>query len=256
MTFVNQNLICNPEGKRLKQRLRIWLTRWALHCKNYQVTVNSPALVDFYAEVFKCSKDKFYVVYDSMSLSEEEELMVCNRQPGDEPYVFFGGKAFRDVKTFLKIVKLLPKVKFKAVVLKSMMVPEMDSLKNLEVFHDITPTEFYQILNNASVCCISLAASVPCGVGVMQHAILMDIPIVSTETMSMRTIIPDDEHGYLLPRGDAQGMAQKIEILLQDNNLCQTITAKAKKNMENMTPEAVAKQICNVLDKVIDKIGK
>ena len=256
LTFINQNLICNPEGKGIKQRARVWLVRWALHSKNFQVTVNSPALVDFYAKVFHCDKKKFHVVYDSMSLDEKEKQMVRDRQPEDEPYVFFGGKAFRDVDTFLKIVKLLPDVKFKAVVLKRMMTPEMENLKNLEVYHDIEATEFYKILNNASVCCIPLKASVPCGVGVMQHAILMNIPIVSTETMSMRTIVPDDEHGFLLPRGDAKGMAQKIELLLQDQRLCQAVTAKAKKNMENMTPEAVGKQICDVLDKVINEIGQ
>lgn len=253
LTFINQNLIYNPESNNIKQRVRYWLYRWALHCKNFQVTVNSPALVDFYAKVFHCSKEKFHVVYDSMDLSEAEKQMICNRQPGDKPYVFFGGKAFRDVDTFLKVVKLLPDVKFKAVVLKEMLVPEMESLKNLEVYHDIKPTEFYEILNNASICCIPLKASVPCGVSVMQKSILMNIPIVSTDTMSMRTIVPDDEHGYLLPRGDTNGMAQKIELLLHNPKLCQAVTAKAKANMANMTEEAVGKQICEVLEKVIKK---
>ena len=146
----------------MKQRVRYWLYKAAFKDKNFSVTVNSPMLVDFYAKVFSCDRKKFHVVYDNMKLSESEEQMTKDRNGSAEPYVFFGGKAFRDVDTFLKIVELLPDVKFKAVVLKDMMQPKMGELKNLEVYHDVEPTEFYKILNNASVCCIPLKASIPC----------------------------------------------------------------------------------------------
>ncbi len=254
LKYVGQNLILNPEEMNIKQRLRYWLYRWALRDKNFSVTVNSPKLVSFYSNLFHCGKEKFHVVYDSMSLSESEQQMTRERNEGDEPYVFFGGKAFRDVETFVKIVKLLPNVKFKAVLLKNMILPEMNDMQNLEVFHDLEASDFYRILNNASVCCIPLKASIPCGLFVMQHAILMDVPIVATDTMSMRTIVPDDTHGFLLPRGDAKGMAEKIELILRDANVRNTITSHAKENMKNMTPEAVGKQICVALDEVIRQV--
>lgn len=250
LNFVSQNLIFNPEGMNMKQRVLYWMYRLALKDKSFSVTVNSPVLVNFYAKLFHCDSNKFHVVYDSMSLSETESQMTRTKDI-KEPYVFFGGKAFRDVETFVKIVKLLPNVKFKAVILKNMITSEMNGLKNLEVFHDLEASEFYRILNNSSVCCIPLKASIPCGLFVMQHAILMDIPIVATETMSMRTIVPDDNHGFLLPRGDAKGMAEKIELILIDKNIRNKITYHAKENMKNMTPEAVGKQICDVLDNVM-----
>ena len=84
----------------------------------------------------------------------------------------------------------------------------------------------------------------------MQHAILMRIPIVSTETFSMRTIVPDDNHGFLMKRGDATGIAKKIEMLLNNRDLCEKIVNNAKDNMKNMTPDAVGNQICNVLDEI------
>ncbi len=67
--FVSQNLIFNPEMMNIKQRIRYWLYRFALKDKSFNVTVNSPLLVDFYAKLFHCDKKKFHVVYDSMSLS-------------------------------------------------------------------------------------------------------------------------------------------------------------------------------------------
>lgn len=235
----------------IKQRIRYWLYRFALKDKSFNVTVNSPVLVDFYAKLFHCDKKKFHVVYDSMSLSPKEEQRTIEHRIIGKPYVFFGGKAFRDVETFIKIVKLLPEVEFKAVILKNMIVPEMKTLSNLEVYHDLNTEEFYNILNDASVCCIPLKASIPCGLFVMQHAILMNVPIVATDTISMRTIVPDDNHGFLLPRGDAKGMSEKLKMVMLDSSLRETITQNAKANMDHMTPHAVGLQICDALDKVI-----
>lgn len=253
--FVSQNLIFNPEAMNIKQRIRYWLYRFALKDKNFNVTVNSPVLVEFYAKLFHCNKKKFHVVYDSMSLSPKEKQRNYEHHIVERPYVFFGGKAFRDVETFIKIVKLLPAVEFKAVILKNMIMPEMNNLNNLEVYHDLNTEEFYNILKDASVCCIPLKASIPCGLFVMQHAILMDVPIVATDTMSMRTIVPDDTHGFLLPRGDAKGMAEKIELILRDDKIRKVITFNAKENMKNMTPDAVGKQICDVLDEIIKQVN-
>ena len=252
LTYISQNLIFNPEIKSLKQRVRFWLYKLALNNKHFHATVNSPGLIEYYSELFHCNRNKLHLVYDSMDLSESEQEMIRSRDDKNEPYVFFGGKAFRDVDTFIEIVRLLPNVKFKAVILESMIVPEMASLSNLEVYHDLEKTDFYQILDNASICCIPLKASIPCGLYVMQHAILMGIPIVSTETFSMRTIVPDDNHGFLMKRGDATGIAKKIEMLLNNRDLCEKIVNNAKDNMKNMTPEAVGKQICHTIKEIMD----
>ena len=254
--YISQNLIISPEfsHEKFHKRIRLWLYKIALKSKYFFVTVNAPGLVDLYSNMFHCSKEKFHVVYDSMSLSKEEQKMMVEQKKSSEcPYVFFGGKAFRDIPTFLQIVKLLPDIKFKAVVLKEMLVPEMYELKNLEVFHDLEKDKFYEILNSASVCCIPLKSIAPCGLYVMQHAILMNVPVVSTETPSMRTIIPNDDCGYLLPKGDSQGMAKRVYELLTNKEKAERIVERAKINMEKFTPEAVAKQLCNVLDRMAKK---
>lgn len=254
ITYLSQNLIINPEIShvRLHRRIRFYLYKIALKSKSFMVTVNAPGLSQFYSNIFNCSPQKFYVVYDSMSLSEEETGLLHAQKALDkkDPYVFFGGKSFRDIPTFLQVVRLLPNVKFKAVILKDMILPEMAQLKNLEVLHDLEINEFYRILSNATVCCIPLKANVPCGLYVMQHAILMGIPIVSTETPSMRTIIPNDDYGFLLPREDSFGMANKVENLLHDEDLIRKVTSAAKINMEKFTPESVAEQLCDVIDTI------
>ena len=47
-----------------------------------------------------------------------------------------------------------------------------------------------------------------------------------------------------------RGMAEKIELILRDDKIRKVITYNAKENMKNMTPDAVGKQICNVLDEI------
>lgn len=93
----------------------------------------------------------------------------------------------------------------------------------------------------------------PCGVSVMQQAILKDVPIVSTDTPSMRVLVPNANYGFLLPRGDAKGMAEKINLLLKDKRIKETVTRNAKENMKSMTHEEIDKQIISALDYVIGK---
>lgn len=39
-------------------------------------------------------------------------------------------------------------------------------------------------------------------------------------------------------------------MLLNNRDLCEKLVNNAKDNMKNMTPDAVGKQICNVLDEI------
>lgn len=245
--YYSQNLIFHEEYKgSMKSRFVYWLYKKALHSKNFAMTVNSEQLVDYYANMFMCSRDKFTVVYDGMDLKENEKNMV--KLPDSRSYVFGGGKAHRDIKTFMEIVKSLPNVHFKCVFLKESILPEMYELKNLEVYTNVPKNEFYKILNNATVCCIPLKSKAPCGLYVMQHTILLNIPIVSTETFSMRTIIPNDDCGYLMPMDDIQGMSEKVQMLMDNEVMRNKLTGNALANFDKFSPKKVGKQLCDSIE--------
>lgn len=248
--YYSQNLIFRENGHGIKYKFVFWLYKKALRSKNFAMTVNSEPLVDYYANMFGCDKNKFSVVYDGMALNEDEQKM--QKSPQSQPYVFGGGKAGRDVEAFMEVVKALPDVHFKCVFLKEMILPEMHGLKNLEIFTDVPKNEFYEILNNATVCCIPLNSKAPCGLYTMQHAILLNIPIVSTETFSMRTIIPNEGCGYLLPMGDVDGLAQKVGQLMNDEGLRNEIAQKAIDNFDKFSPENVGKQLCDAIEGYLD----
>jgi glycosyltransferase involved in cell wall biosynthesis len=239
--YFSQNLIFREKDTGRKYRIIHWLYRKALRSDNFIATVNAPSLVDYYAEQFNCPKSHFTVIYDSMYLKPAEEKMLAEKQDGG--YVFFGGKAARDVSTFLKLVEAMPDVRFMAVITKQMVTPEMSQYNNLEVFCDIPEEDFYSRLCDATVCCIPLDSKAPCGLYTMQKAIMLHTPIVSTDTSSMRTIVPDDSCGYLLPMGDVEGLKSKVAALRDDEHLRRHVADAALANFEKFTPENVGKRL-------------
>ena len=198
-------------------------------------------------KMFNCSKNKFALVYDSLCLNEDE--MKIKRHENISSYVFCGGKSGRDVDTFIKVVKMLPNINFKCVFKKDMITCEMFNIPNLEIYTDIPKKQFYDILSNATVCCIPLNSKAPCGLYVMQHAILMGIPIISTDTFSMKVLIPNDDCGYLCPMGDYITIKKKIQLLMNDNNLRKEISTNAINNFDKFDPINVGKQLCDAIEK-------
>lgn len=77
----------------------------------------------------------------------------------------------------------------------------------------------------------------------MQKAIMLHTPIVSTDTFSMRTIVPDDTCGYLLPMGDVEGLRSKLTVLLADEKLRKQVADAALANFDKFTPGSVGRRI-------------
>lgn len=249
-TILGQNLILHQSlvNKRMTQKFRYWIYKWALNTKDFHMTVNSEPLIDYYSEWFKCSKDRFFLVYDAMTLNKEDKSFMEQRGSRNDFYVFGGGKEQRDIQGFFKIVELLPNIKFKAVFRRRDLPEVLPQYPNLELYHDTTREEFNQMLAGASVCCIPLKSISPCGLSVVQKAMLMEINIVSTETPSMRTIIPSDDYGYLLPIGQIEEMAKKIQFLHDNNLVLLSQRSNAIAQMEKFAPKHVASQLCRALD--------
>jgi len=243
--ILGQNLILHKSNVELRftQKIRYWVYKWALHTKHFHMTVNSQPLVDFYSEWFGCSKDRFFVVFDSMTLNPTERKMLEDRGNRDEFYVFCGGKEQRDIDGFLKIVEMMPDVKFKAVFRKNDLPGDYHPLKNLELYHDTTREEFYRIMAGASVCLLPLKSTSPCGLSVAQKAMLMGLNVISTDTPSMRTLIPNEDYGFLLPMYDYDGIVNRIKELRDNPTFRDSQRVKALERMDLFSSDNVAKQL-------------
>ncbi|MBR2153585.1 MAG: glycosyltransferase [Bacteroidaceae bacterium] len=247
------NLIFNPERMKhsKKSKLLYLMYKDAFQSKYYYANVNGEGLEQMYAQLFHCKTDRFPIVYDSLELSKD--LQIISQQPKSEVYVFAGGRAERDVAAFTEIVKQMPDVQFKCVFNKDMIVEEMRTLPNLKIYSDVSFDTFYEILGRASYCCIPLKSAAPCGLVVMQRAALMGIPIVSTETYSMRTIIPDDNYGFLLPRNDIEGMVKKLRLLMENPQISMSIKNAIHNRMNLFTHQKVGEQIAEAVKYIVGK---
>ena len=237
------NLIFRPEHVKdsFKRRIVYLIYKDAFRAKGFYANVNGEGLPEMYAQIFRCGIERFPIVYDSMSISDE--LLQMSKVPKKEEYTFCGGRNERDVESFVEIVKRMPDMKFKCIIGKKMVTDEMCTLNNLEVMTDVSLDEFNRTLCGASYCCIPLKGKAPAGLLAMQRAALMGIPIVSTETYSMRTIIPDDEYGFLCRQGDVDTMVQKLQWLIDNPEKKKTMVEKTVSRMSIFTLESVGRQI-------------
>ncbi len=243
------NFIFYTSDHTFSNSVQKWLVKKANKKGEVYLTVNAIELQTIYSNLFQLEEKHFPLVNDPMQISPT--LKTKSERKKEDAFVFFGGRAKRDIVCFEKIVRNMPDVKFVAVLSPKDVSNELSTLKNLQLFMDIPTDDFYDILSKSSVCCIPLKSKEPCGLFVMQHAILMNIPIVSSETYSMRTIIPDDSYGFLCEIGDYEAMISRIRLLLNDKDLSTRLSNKAKQRIEEQfSEEYVSNQMYDALKKI------
>ena len=227
----------------MKAKVIFHLIKKSLQSGYLKATVNSEKLPNIYSSIFDCSPTFFPLVHDFMEVSD---IHVINKLDKKVRYIFFGGKAERDVPNFINIVKSLPQYNFVCVISSKMKVVEMDLLSNLKVYTDISLQKFDEILGNAYICCIPLKSKFPCGLLVLMKAACCGIPIVASETFSTITIIPDRHYGFLSPIGDYKSMVKQIERLMDDEKLYDNISQRNKNRSKLFSLENTGKELASL----------
>lgn len=67
----------------------------------------------------------------------------------------------------------------------------------------------------------------------LMEACSMSKPIVTTDTFGCRDVVDDGENGFLVPVRDSVKLAEKIQILINDEDMRKTIGKKALKKAQN-----------------------
>lgn len=67
----------------------------------------------------------------------------------------------------------------------------------------------------------------------LMEACSMSKPIVTTNTFGCRDVVDDGENGFLVPVRDSVKLAEKIQILINDENMRKTMGKKALKKAQN-----------------------
>jgi len=91
--------------------------------------------------------------------------------------------------------------------------------------------KIYPILEKSSLVVVPSIWPEPfCLVGL--EAMAMSKPVVAFDVGSISTWLKDNETGFLVKRGDVKEMSEKIELLLEDDNLCKRLGKEGKLVLE------------------------
>jgi glycosyltransferase involved in cell wall biosynthesis len=90
--------------------------------------------------------------------------------------------------------------------------------------------------------CLVLAEAMACG-----------IPVVATDAIGggPRSILGDSKYGVLVPRGDAQGLADAIVKVISSRDLRDQLVVAGKKRCEVFRPESVARKWISFIGDVV-----
>lgn len=103
----------------------------------------------------------------------------------------------------------------------------------------------FQYLSNADVYVLS---SVHEGFGiVLQEAMQVGLPIISTDNGGQVDIIKEGKNGYLIKFGDVGGLAEKINKLAEDKKTINKFSRFNKKEIKKFKTEKICKEYLEVL---------
>ena len=84
------------------------------------------------------------------------------------------------------------------------------------------------------------------------EAMALGLPCISTDCRpgGARALIENGVNGFVVPRGDAKSLAEKMSYLLSNNDISKTMGLKAMKIIDNHTPEAIFKHWEQFIEKI------
>ncbi|QGY43918.1 glycosyltransferase [Maribellus comscasis] len=113
-------------------------------------------------------------------------------------------------------------------------------------------TEKEEIFSKANVFAFPTFYPNECLPLVLLEAMQNKLPVISTFEGGIPDVVDDTETGFLVPQKDPRLMAEKLEILISDSNLCKKMgEAGRKKFEEEFTLIQFENRMSNILGKII-----
>lgn len=213
---------------------------------------------NFSEVLYKKNKFKTTIIHDCVSLAilnSKEEINLRDKFSINENYFIVGNIAnhtrAKDLYTFINVVDdLVNKLGRKDIVFFqigefSRYTPHLQETvkeKNLEDYIIFTDKIENAFSLNSQFDLFLLTSQREGGPTSVLEAMLIGVPIVSTNVGVISDIIEDGINGFISPVSDHEDLCKKIQILLQDKNLQKKFIEKSKSRIKE---EFVASKIAN-----------
>lgn len=227
------------------------------------VCVSTPVM-DHFKPYSKLISDKFLVIHDGTTLynfaekakeSEEKRVgMVARINPWKGHELF--------IKAAYLVLKKLPNVKFIIVggcldVYEPLKRKLLDLVKELKIDNNVIFTgylphkEVYKILQSFDVFVLPSTNPDPFP-GTVLEAMAMGKPVVATKHGGVLDSVVDGETGILVPPNSPEKMAEAIEYLIKNPDLCKSFGEKGRKRVREMF---LVKHNIEKMERLFSKIG-
>ena len=197
--------------------------------RNFFFSINSKELIPIYSRMFDLKSPNCFILSDPYSPEYPiKEYTSCNS------YVFCGGEAERDWETLLKAISILKDKSIKYVFIARKKYFHFKNIPdNVELYFDTSHKFFYDKLKNCSLVVLPLKSSAPAGLIVTIRSALLSIPIIATNTPSMKNYITDNVSGFLIEPKDYQTLSNRITKLFYNEELRVKFTNNLKNHIKD-----------------------
>jgi glycosyltransferase involved in cell wall biosynthesis len=118
-------------------------------------------------------------------------------------------------------------------------------------------SEKFDILNKADIMVFPTKMKHECFPGVAIEGMQFSIPVIATKEAALPDIIDDGVNGFLVSINSPDQIAEKLEILINDQELCQSMgRAGRKKYEEKYTFECFEQNMKKVFNDVLKRLNK
>lgn len=240
------NIIAPVHKNKLIEKAKNKLFRFALNQEKLFITVNSFELISSYAKRINLKMENFFVLQDS-SMEHYKSANFRERKS----YIFSGGEARRDWLNLIKTAELTSEIEYYIIARKKDFDIGITIPKNVKLFFDIPKNEFYRLFEESTIVAIPLLDNKPAGLISLLAASNLSIPIIATDTPSVRNYIKDNFSGMLIKGGNnPTEFATLIRRLYYDFDLQKKYANNLNKFVnENFSEKKYAMKIIEIIEK-------
>lgn len=229
-TIVCINMMDKLTGSNNKRRL------YQFAFKQLYASVNNKALADEYSKLYGLSSDRFFILPDNIS-NWGMNILNNNLEHESHGYIFAGGSAYRDWELFTKVAAELPQYQFVGVARRSAYANvTITPPKNLKMYFDVDEGKFQELLRHCKAIYLPISAKTQGGQIVIFQGALYHKPVITTDTIAIKSYIDNGENGLLVKLKDKDSSVKAIQELMSSENLQKKLSDNLFVSISALTP--------------------
>lgn len=229
----------------------------------------SPAVVTYLKESVRIKEQKLKLLPNGIELPQLQEYRLTDQIKIDlnlqEKDFVIGavGRVYDKVKRFsdlIQAIKILNNIKIKLLLIGN--GPDLEMLKEMAIRlniqdqihflgHQANPNLYYELMD---VFCIP---SMQEGFGLVAvEAMFHGIPVIASDVGGLRSIVINEETGFLIPPKSPDILVQKIQILIQNPENRKTFGERGKQHaLLNFTAKKYSRELESMYFELLSKKG-